>query len=94
MLLFVTSRYPTEKHPKLPELLPFFRELLPPGPEKQEIGARTGLIFEVLIHPKNGCLAKSCRGDFCSRWEHKYFSRGRRPVPGGPKTGKIICGSS
>jgi hypothetical protein len=58
-LLFVTSRSPTEKHPKKPELLPFFRELLPPGPEKQGIEARTGRIFEVLIHPKNGCLVKS-----------------------------------
>ena len=59
MLLFVTSRYPTEKHPKLPELLPFFRELLPPGPEKQGIGARKGRIFKVSIHPKNRYMVKS-----------------------------------
>ena len=46
-LLFVTSRSPTGKHPKWPELLPYFCELLPPGPEKRGIGACIGRIFEV-----------------------------------------------
>ena len=45
MLLIITSRSPTEKEHKYPELLPHFWELLPPDPEKQGIGARTGLLF-------------------------------------------------
>ena len=69
MLLFVTSRYPTEKHPKLPELLPFFRELLPPGSEI--IGARKGRIFEGLILSKN-----RWSGEILT--ERRLFPRGTR----------------
>jgi hypothetical protein len=78
MLLIVTSRYPTEKYYKCPELLPHFGELLPPEPRKQGIGALIGRIFEVLIHPKNWCLANAVQSDLCFRKEQEFTAGGDR----------------